>query len=145
MPSADIDPLAHRLYALIPEPLRQWIGEAVDPDERDRLANHLLRDMTAVPRAPMPMEGEDHEGVEHARIISEALAGFVTPWGCRDGHFDEAVDQAQAALVTSRGGVVHEPGDVCLAIGTPLTVAAIAHLSGWVCVLDVPEADQWPS
>lgn len=38
-----------------------------------------------------------------------ALAGFLTMWGCRYGHLDADIDRAQAALVTSLGGVVQEP------------------------------------
>jgi hypothetical protein len=28
-----------------------------------------------------------------------------------------------------------------LAVGIPITAAAIAHLIGWVCILDVPELE----
>jgi hypothetical protein len=49
------------------------------------------------------------------------------------------VDRAQAALVSALGGIVHDVGVYTLADGTPITVAAIAHLIGWVTILDVPE------
>jgi hypothetical protein len=137
MTSEEIYPLAQRLYALIPEPLRYWPAAPGDPGERDRLADNFLMELAAVPGAPIP--DDDPEGVLHALIISEALAGFVTQWGGRYGHLDDDVDRAQAALVTSLGGVVHEPGYFSLALGTPLTVAAIAHLIGWVTILEVPE------
>jgi hypothetical protein len=35
---------------------------------------------------------------------------------------------------------VQEPGVYALAVGTPITVAAIAHLIGWVTILEIPEA-----
>jgi hypothetical protein len=35
--------------------------------------------------------------------------------------------------------VVQEPGVYQLKVGTPITVAAIAHRIGWVCILDVEE------
>ena len=41
--------------------------------------------------------------------------------------------------MTALGGVVQEPGVYALAVGTPITAAAIAHLIGWVCILDVEE------
>jgi hypothetical protein len=68
-----------------------------------------------------------------------ALAGFLTTWECRYGHLDADIDRAQAALVTSLGGVVQEPGVYQLKVGTPITMAAIAHRIGWVCILDVEE------
>jgi hypothetical protein len=43
------------------------------------------------------------------------------------------------ALVTAMGGRVLEPGVYQLRVGTPLTVAAIAHRIGWVTMLEVPE------
>jgi hypothetical protein len=137
MTSHDIYPLAQRLYALIPAPLRQWTGEPGDPDERDRLANNFLMELTAVPDAPIAED--DQEGFEHAVIISEAMAGFLTMWGCRYGNFDDDVDQAQAVLVAALGGMVQEPGVYQLKARTPITVAAIAHLIGWVTILEVPE------
>ena len=41
--------------------------------------------------------------------------------------------------MTALGGVVQEPGVFALAVGTPITTAAIAHLIGWVCILDVED------
>jgi hypothetical protein len=136
--SADIYPLAQRLHACIPLALRRWSGFPADPDERDRLANTLLMELTEGPEAPWP--DPDEETFTQAVIIAEALAGFVTQWGCRYGNLDEVVDRAQAALVTALGGTVLEPGVYALAEGTPITVVAIAHLIGWVCVLDVEES-----
>ena len=140
MRSHDIYPLAKRLHALIPEPLRRWTGVPGDPEARDRLANTLLMELTLVPGAPIAEE--DLEAFSLAVVISEALAGFVTMWGCRYGNLDEDVDRAQAALVTALGGTVHEPGVYTLAEGTRITVAAIAHLIGWVMILEVPEPEE---
>jgi hypothetical protein len=63
----------------------------------------------------------------------------LTLWGCPYGNLDDDVDRAQAALVTALGGVVQEPGVYALAVGTPITAAAMAHLIGGVCILDVQE------
>ena len=54
------------------------------------------------------------------------------------------MDRAQAALVTALGGEVIEPGHFALREGTPITVAAVAHLIGFVCILDVPKLDNTP-
>jgi hypothetical protein len=137
MTSQDIDPLARRLYELILTPLQRWTGEPSDPDDRDRLANNLLMELTVVPGAPIAVD--DQEGFAQVVIISEALAEFVCQWGCRYGNFADDVDRAQTALVTALGGRVLEPGVYQLRVGTPLTVAAIAHLIGWVMILEVPE------
>jgi hypothetical protein len=94
-------------------------------------------ELTVVPGAPITED--DQEGFGQAVVISEALAGFVCQWGCRYGNFADEVDRAQAALVTALGGRVLEPGVYQLWVGTPLTVAAVAHLIGWVTILEVPE------
>jgi hypothetical protein len=137
MTSQGIYPPAWRLYGLIPAPLQHWAGEPSDPDDRDRLANNLLMDLTVVPGAPIAED--DQEGFIQAVVISEALAGFVCQWGCRYGNVADDVDRAQAALVTALGSRVLEPGVYQLRVGTPLTVAAIAHPIGWVTILEVPE------
>ncbi len=72
MHSADLYPLAQRLYALIHEPLHRWAGKVMDPGDRGRLANTLLMELTAVPGAPIAED--DQEGFAQAVIISEALA-----------------------------------------------------------------------
>jgi hypothetical protein len=64
----------------------------------------------------------------------------VTLWGCPYAKFGEDVTRAQAALVTSLSGMVQGPGVYALAVGTPFTVAAIAHLIGWVTIVEIPEA-----
>jgi hypothetical protein len=139
MQSKDLYSLARRLHGLIPPSLRRWTGTSAEPDVRDLLANNLLMELTEVPDAPWPEP--DEETFAHAVVISEALAGFVTMWGCRYGNLDEEVDRAQGALVTALGGEVGEPGVFFLREGTPLTVAAIAHLLGWVTILEVPEIE----
>jgi hypothetical protein len=132
--SAAIFPLAQHLHARIPRGLQRWTGEPTDATIRDQLADDFL------------MIWEEHIGDvgEEANlygvVISEALAGFLTQWGCRYGNLDEDIDRAQAALVTALGGVVQEPGVYAVAVGTPITIAAIAHLIGWVCILDVEES-----
>jgi hypothetical protein len=137
MTSHDIYPLAQRLYDLVPATLRRWTGKPAGPDDRDRLVNNLLMELTVVPGAPIAED--DQEGFAQAVVISEALAGFVCQWGCRYGNCADDVDRAQAALVTMLGGRVLEPGVYQLRLGTPLTVAAIGHLIGWVTMLEVPE------
>jgi hypothetical protein len=94
--SHDIYPLAQRLLACLPECLRRWSGFPSEPDARDRLANTLLMELTEV--ADAPIAEEDEEGFAQAVIIREALAGFVTLWGCRYANFDDDVDRAQAAI-----------------------------------------------
>ncbi len=135
--SADVYPLAQRLQALIPPHLQRWSGEPADSAIRDQLADAFLM---ACDEAGLTGEqtGDDETSIQ-AVIICEALAGFLTMWGCRYGNLDPEVDRAQAALVTALGGVVHEPGMYSLAEGTSITAAAIAHLIGWVTVLDVQE------
>ena len=137
MTSHDIYPLAQRLQALIPEPLRRWTGVPGDPEARDRLANTLLMELTLVPGAPIAEE--DLEAFSLAVVISEALAGFVTMWGCRYGNLDEDVDRAQAALVTALGVRCTNRASIPWRWAYRLTVAAVAHLIGWVMILEVPD------
>jgi hypothetical protein len=135
--SRDIHTLAQRLHALMPAPLRRWGGTPPDPVERGRLADLML---IACKEAGLSGEhtGKAQSSVQ-AVIISEALAGFATQQGCRYSHLDDDVDRAQAALVTALGGVVHQLGVYQLAVGAPITVAAIAHLIAWVCLLEGTE------
>jgi hypothetical protein len=135
MRSQDIYPLAQRLYTKIPEPLQRWTGEPHEVAERHHLADDLLM---ACDEASFDVGAEDHHA---AVVISEALAGLLTLWSCRYDHLDEEVNDAQAVLVTALGGTVPELGVYQLAVGTPITVAAIATLIGWVLLLDVPAED----
>jgi hypothetical protein len=135
--SADIYPLAQEMHAMIPPRLRRWTGFPADPADRDHLADAFLM---ACDEAGLSGEDTGHADTSiQAVVIAEALAGFLTQWGCRYGNLDDDVDRAQAALVTALGGVVREPGVYALAEGTPITAAALAHLIGWVTVLDVEE------
>jgi hypothetical protein len=133
MTSQEIFPLAQRLQVLIPPGLQRWTGEPTDAMVRDHLADDFLMVCDEV------IGDVGEEANLHSIVISEALAGFLTRWGCRYGNLDDDVDRAQAALVTALGGVVQEPGVYTLAVGTHITAAAIAHLIGWVCILDVEE------
>jgi hypothetical protein len=140
--SSDIYPLAQQLHALIPPWLQHWTGEPADVTVRDQLADDVL--MTCEDAGLTGEQTGDAETSIQAVIIAEALAGFLTMWGCRYGNLDEEVDRAQAALVTGLGGVVHEPGVYAVPVGTPITAAAIAHLIGWVMILDIEEALDGP-
>ena len=134
MTSHQIYPLAQRLYAEIPAELRRWGSEPTDATTHDQVADNLL---SACDTFGVDVGGEDHRA---AVVISEALAGFVTGWGCRYEDVTDDVRQAQAALVAALGGVVQESGFLQLTAGTPITEAAIAQLIGWVTMLDIPEA-----
>jgi hypothetical protein len=135
MKPEDIYPLARVLYAEIPDRLQRWTGESIDVAERHHLADDLL---IACDEASFDVGAEDHHA---AVVISEALAGWLTLWSCRYDHLDEEVNDAQAVLVTALGGTVPERDVYQLTVGTPITVAAIAQLIGWVLMLDVPEED----
>jgi hypothetical protein len=136
MTSNDIYPLARVLYAEIPEALQRWTGEATDVAERHHLADDLL---LACDASGFDVGAEDHHA---AIVISEALAGLLTLWSCRYDHLDAEVDGAQAALVTALGGTVPELGMYQLAVGTAITVAAIAQMIAWVLVLELEEGEE---
>jgi hypothetical protein len=111
-----------------------------EPAERDRLGEAFqAMVLDAHGQALNDDEPEDQAVWTQATVISEALAGFVAMWGCHYGNLDAEVDRAQDALVHAIGGTVIEPGYHALREGTPITVAAIAHLIGWVTILEVPE------
>jgi hypothetical protein len=140
MRSEDIYPLARRLYAEIPARLQRWTGESIDVAERHHLADNLLM---ACDEASFDVGAEDHHA---AVVISEALAGLLTLWSCRYDTLDEEVNDAQAVLVTALGGTVTalggtvpELGVYQLAVGTPITVAAIAQMIAFVLMVDLEE------
>jgi hypothetical protein len=133
MRSEDIYPLAQQLYTEIPEPLRRWSGDPTDAAERDHLADRLLMVCDAF---GFDVGAEDHLA---AVVISEALAGFLTLWIGRYVALDHEVDRAQAALVSALGGTVYDWGEYHLAVGTPITVAAIAQMIAFVLILDLEE------
>jgi hypothetical protein len=134
MKPQDIHALARGLYAEIPERLQRWTGESFDVAERHHLADNFLM---ACDEASFDVGAEDHHA---AVVISEALAGLLTLWSGRYDHLDEEVNNAQTVLVTALGGTVPERGVYQLTVGTPITVAAIAQLIGWVTMLEIPEA-----
>ena len=74
-----------------------------------------------------------------ATIIAEALAGLIYHWGSRYHKLDPEIAKATEALVTALGGSLQAPGLYALRHGTPITIAAIAHLLGWATVLEVEE------
>jgi hypothetical protein len=140
--SQDIYPLARQLYDAIPEHLRRWTGELTGWDERICLGYTLLTVLTG--SAGAHSSQEDEAGRAEAVIISEALANVVTDWGgsCYLNCADD-VDRAQEALARHLGAVVQGLNRYTLAVGTPITVPAIAYLIGWVTFLDVPEGPSW--
>jgi hypothetical protein len=74
-----------------------------------------------------------------ATIIAEALAGLLYHWGSRYRKLDREVGKAVDVLVVALGGRLGEPGLYAIPERTPITVAAIAHLIGWVTILEVEE------
>jgi hypothetical protein len=125
--SGDIYPLAQRLHAQLPHKARpRDIGEW---EEYTRVADALR----AICR-----QAEVEE--PHATIIAEALAGLIYHWGSRYRRLDAEIAKATDALVMALGGTLRVPGMYALQGGTPITIAAIAHLVGWVTVLEVEES-----
>ena len=74
-----------------------------------------------------------------ATIIAEALAGLLYHWGSRYRQLDSEIGKAVDVLVIILGGTLGQPGMYALREGTPITIAAIAHLIGWVTILEVEE------
>jgi|RhiMetdeSRZDD1v2_1073273.scaffolds.fasta_scaffold3239860_1 hypothetical protein len=124
--SQDIFPLARRLHALLPQ--KAWPRDIGAWEEYTHVADEL--------RAACR---EDRVEEPQATIIADALAGLIYHWGSRYRRLDMEVGKAADALVTALGGTLGAPGMYALRDGTPITVAAIAHLIGWVTILDVEE------
>jgi hypothetical protein len=83
--SAGLYPIARRLHALIPSQLRRWTIRSSATGWRT-----ICRWYS--PRFPVsPSPGTTTKGVTQAVMISQALAGFVTMWGCRYGNCDDDV------------------------------------------------------
>jgi hypothetical protein len=80
-------PPARHLHALIPASLQRSTGEPNHADERDRLANPCLEVLRDAFEATE--DDENTEMIGQITILSEALADFVTGWGCRNGNLDE--------------------------------------------------------
>jgi hypothetical protein len=130
--SADIYPLARWLRALIPTPLQRWTGEPSLPEERDRLADLCLEVLQDAFEGTED-DDENAEMIGQMTILSEALAGFVTGWGCRYGNLDDDVDHAQLAL----GGGVHKPGCISSRLARPSlwwrSPTSLAGCAPWRC------------
>jgi hypothetical protein len=124
--SQDIYPLSQRLHAQL---LRQvWSRAVGDWEEYTHVADALR---TSCRQAAV----EEPQ----ATIIAEALAGLLYHWGSRYRTLDREISKAVDVLVTALGGTLGQPGMYALRDGTPITVAAIAHLIGWVTILEVEE------
>jgi hypothetical protein len=124
--SQDIYPLAQRLHAQLPRQL--WTRGVGDWDEYTHVADALrasCREVTV----------EEPQ----ATIIAEALAGLLYHWGSRYRKLDRDIGKAVDVLVMALRGTLGQPGMYALRDGTPMTVAAIAHLIGWVTILEVEE------
>jgi hypothetical protein len=124
--SEDIFPLAQQLQGLLPH--QAWPREIGAWEEFTQVADQL--------RAACRMvEVEEPQ----ATVIAEALAGLIYHWGSRYHKLEGEISRAVDVLVTALGGALGSPGMYALRDGTPITVAAIAHLIGWVTILDVEE------
>jgi hypothetical protein len=122
----DIFPLAQRLHTLLPN--KAWPRDIGAWEEYTRVADELRAACREV-RVEEPQ----------AIIIADALAGLVYHWGSRYRKLDGEVGKATDVLVTALGGTLAAPGMYALRHGTPITIAAIAHLIGWVTILEVEE------
>jgi hypothetical protein len=119
----DIYPLAWTLRAQVPDlRIRDTVG---DPLMQNAVAD---RCMATCQQAGMA-DGD-------ARVIGEALAGYLYGWCSREAHLDERVSQAQAALNLGAGG----HGDHVLPqrpTGTVLPVVAIVQMVAGVLGVDL--------
>ena len=75
------------------------------------------------------------ERQRHYAELKRAVAGILYMRNKLDGEIAKATD----VLVTAIGGSLHAPGMYALRHGTPITIASIAHLIGWVTILEVEE------
>jgi hypothetical protein len=124
--SQDIYPLARRLQAQIPR--KVWSRAVGDWEEYTHVADALH----ASCRQAAVEEPQ-------ATIIAEALAGLVYHWGSRYRTLEPEIGKAVDVLVMALGGTLGGPGMYALQAGTPITIAAVAHLIGWVTILEVEE------
>jgi hypothetical protein len=72
-----------------------------------------------------------------ATIIAEPLAGLLYHWLSRYRTLDPEIGKAVDVVVMALGGTLGKPGRYALRKCTPITVAAIVHLIGWITILDV--------
>jgi hypothetical protein len=124
--SQDIYPLAQRLHAQLPRQV--WMRAVGDWEEYTYVADGL--------RASCREAATEEP---QATIIAEALAGLLYHWGSRYRKLDSEIGKAVDVLVMALGGTLAQPGMYALREGTPITVAAIAHLIGWITILEVEE------
>jgi hypothetical protein len=124
--SHDIYPLAQRLHAQLLQ--LAWMREVGDWEEYTHMADALH----ASCREAAVEEPQ-------ATIIAEAMAGLLYHWGSRYRKLNPEIGKAVDVLVMVLGGTLGQPGMYALRDGTAITVAAIAHLIGWVTILEIPE------
>jgi hypothetical protein len=122
----DIYPLAQRLRELLPR--KVWVRDIGEWDEYTAVADVLRASCQAA-------AVEEPE----ATIIAEALAGLLYHWGSRYRMLEVEIGKAVEVLVMALGGRLGQAGLYALREGTPITAAAIAHLIGWVTILEVEE------
>jgi hypothetical protein len=123
--SQAIYPLAQTLHTLLPS--KTWQRDIGDWEEFTQVGDALRA-------ACRQAEVEEPQ----AMIIADALAGLLYHWGSRYRQLDTEV-KATDVLVTALGGTLQAPGMYALRVGAPITMAAIAHLIGWVTILEVLE------
>jgi hypothetical protein len=124
--SHDIYPLAQRLHAILPR--KAWSRDMGDWDEYTQVADAL--------RASCRQADVEEP---QATIIAEAVAGLLYHWGSRYRKLELEIGKAVDVLVIALGGTLGQPGMYAMADRTPITVAAIVHLIGWVTILEVQE------
>jgi hypothetical protein len=114
MIARDIYPLAWTLQAHVPDPrIRDTVG--------DPLLQNAVADRCMATCQQAGLADRD------ARVIGEALAGYLYGWCGRDADLDERVSQAQAVLNRGAGGA----GDHVMPqrpTGTVLPVVAIVQM-----------------
>jgi hypothetical protein len=123
MIARDIYPLAWTLLAHVPDRcIRDTVG---DPLLQNAVADRCI---ATCQRAGMA------DG--NARVIGEALAGYLYGWCSRDAQLDERISHAQTALNRGAGG----SGDYVIPqrrTGTALPVGAVALMVAEVLGLEI--------
>jgi hypothetical protein len=123
MIARDLYPLASTLQAHVPDlRIRDTVG--------DPLMQNAVADRCMATCQQAGMADED------ARVIGEALAGYLYGWCGRDAQLDERVGQAQATLNLGAGG----DGELVMPQrppGTVLPVVAIVQMLAGVLGVDL--------
>jgi hypothetical protein len=123
MIARDLYPLASTLQAHVPDlRIRDTVG--------DPLMQNAVADRCMATCQQAGMADED------ARVIGEALAGYLYGWCGRDAQLDERVGQAQATLNLGAGG----DGELVMPqrpTGTVLPVVAIVQMLAGVLGVDL--------